>query len=131
MEKLIETADAEEIINAFTYTFVAEDQKKYARMILITKIIYMRLFQDQIANAMIAESNSNNAEYVKSVLQHGIDVGRIESGFDVGAYAELFIGSRANMAVRAFADPDYVVGQYKQDIQILALLARLLATALK
>jgi len=131
VKKLVETANADEIVRAFTYTFMAGDEKKYVRLILITKIIYMRLFQDQVANRMIAESNRNNAEYVESVLQYGINAGLIESDFDIKAFAELFIGSRVNMAIRAFADPGYIVGQYKQDMQVLALLARLLATAFK
>jgi len=131
VKKLLETRKVEEIVKAFTYTFMAGDEKEYVRMVLITKIIYMRLFQDPVANGMILDSNRNNAEYVESVLQYGIESGLIESDFDIKAFAELFVGSRANMAIKAFADPSYIVGQYKQDMQVLALLARLLATAFK
>ena len=131
IKKLIETASAEEIINAFTYTFVTDDQKKYARMILITKIVYMRLFQDPLANAIFAEANANNSEYVMSVLKHGIDIGRIESGFDVKTFTDVFIGAIQIMGIKAFSDAKYTVGQLEEHGRIMALMARLLSTALK
>ena len=131
MKKFIETAGAEEIIRAFVYTFESEDQKKYVRMILITKIVYMRLFQDPIANAIFAEANINNTEYVTSVLKHGIDVGRIEHDFDLETFADVLIGSMIVMGIRAFASTTYTVGQLGHEKNILALYARLLSTALK
>ena len=131
MKKMIETASAEELVPAFFYTFVTEDKKKYVRMILITKIIYMRLFQDPIANAMFIENNKNNAEYVTSVLQHGIDEGRLESSFDIETFADVLIGAMEVMGINAFAGANYKVGQLDQEKRILALLARLLGTALK
>jgi AcrR family transcriptional regulator len=131
MKTFIETAEAKEIIEAFRYTFQTESRKKYVRMILITKIIYMRLFQDPVANAMFAESNANNTEYVVTTLQHGINVGRIESGFDLATFADVLIGSMTIMGIKAFANPSYTVGQLKQEEDILSLLTRLLATALK
>ena len=130
MKKLIETAGPEEMIRAFTYTFETEDQKKYVRMILITKIIYMRLFQDPAANAMFAESNKNNAEYVISILKHGIEAGRVESGFDIETFADILIGSMTVMGIKAFSSPAYAVSQLEQENHILALLARLLSSAL-
>ena len=131
MKKIIETASADELVPTFFYTFVTEDRKKYVRMILITKIIYMRLFQDPIANTMFTENNKNNAEYVTSVLQHGIDAGRLESSFDIETFADVLIGAMEVMGINAFAGANYKVGQLDQEKRILALLARLLGTALK
>ena len=131
MKTLIETANAEEIISAISYTFETEDQKKYVRMILITKIIYMRLFQDPVANAMFAEANKNNAEYVVSILKHGVSIGRIECGFDLETFAGIFIGSRQIMGIKSFAAKDYSVGQLEQEKRISALIARLLSSVLK
>jgi len=131
MKKLIETASAEEIVSTFFYTFVTEDQKKYVRMILITKIIYMRLFQDSTANTIFADNNINNAEYVIDILKHGIDIGRIAPDFDVETFADVLIGSMTIMGIKAFSGRDYVVGQLEQEKRILALLARLLSSALK
>jgi len=131
MKKIIETADADEILRSFVYTFVTDDQKKYVRMILITKIVYTRLFQDPVANAMFAESNRNNAEYVISVLKHGIEVGRIDPHFDTETFADVLIGSMIIMGIKSFASPDYMVGQLDQENRILAMYARLLSAVLK
>jgi AcrR family transcriptional regulator len=130
MKKLIETANAEELITAFAYNFDSEDNKKYVRMILITKIIYMRLFQDKAANAMFAESNINNNEYVVNVLKHGINIGRIDPAFDTVTFADILIGSIVIMGIKAFSGTAYQVGQLEQEKLIHAILARLLSTAL-
>jgi len=131
MKKLIETAEAKEMVEAFWYTFETDDKKKYVRMILITKIVYMRLFQDPAANAIFAETNISNAKYVISVLQHGINAGRIESGFDVVTFADVLIGSMTIMGIKAFAEANYTVRQLKQEGDILSMLIRLFSTALK
>ena len=128
MKSLIETADTEEIINTFRYTFVSEDKKKYVRMVLITKIIYMRLFQDPAANSIFAESNKNNAEYVTDVLKHGIDLGRFDPEFDIYTFADIFIGAITIMGIKAFAGAVYEVKQLDQEKHIQAQLARLLST---
>lgn len=130
MKKMIETAGADEIISKFFYSFVTDDQKKYVRMILITKIVYMRLFQDRIANAIFTDSNACNAEYVVSILRHGVNAGRISSGFDIETFADVLIGAITIMGVKAFAGTDYKVGQLEQEDRIRALLTRLLSTAL-
>jgi len=130
MKKLIESASAEEIVRNFFFTFETEDQKKYVRMILITKIIYMRLFQDPLANAMFHKNNCNNTEFVVSVLKHGIDVGRVKSDFDLETFASILIGAAEIMGIKAFSDANYSVGQLDQEKRILNLLARLLSTAL-
>jgi len=44
MKEFITTASAYEIVRTFARTYESEDQKKYVRMILITKIVIMRLF---------------------------------------------------------------------------------------
>jgi AcrR family transcriptional regulator len=131
MKSLIETASIDEIMRAFVYTFVTEDQKKYVRMVLITKIIYMRLFQDPIANSMFTEVNMKNAEYVIDILKHGMDVGRIDLSLDAETFADVLIGSMIIMAVKSFARPTYVVGQLEQENRILTLYTRLFSTVLK
>ena len=131
MKKFIETAGAEEIVKSLWYTFETENKKKYVRMILITKIIYMRLFQDPAANAMFLDANVNNAEYVINVLKHGINIGRIENGFDVETFADVLIGSMTIMGVKAFARASYQVGQLAQEGDILSMLSRILSTAMK
>ena len=131
VKRLVETAEAEEIVKAFRYTFESENKEKYTRMILITKIIYMRLFQDPIANAKFAEMNANDAEYVASILKHGVEIGRIENDFDLETFADVLVGSRTIMGINAFARTSYRVGQLAQEEDILSLFSRLLSTALK
>ena len=130
MKRHMESDSVENIVTTFFYTFVSEDKQKYTRMILITKIIYMRLFQDPLANAMFLEAHQDNAEYVTSVLAHGIAIGRLDPAFDSRTFADVLIGSLEIMGVRAFAGAAYQVGQLDQEKLILALLAKLLSTAL-
>ena len=131
MKEIIETADATEFIVNLFYTFETDDIKKYTRMILITKIIYMRLFQDPIANAMFTESNANNAEYVMTILKHGIEINRLAADFDIETFSDVLIGSKIIMGIRAFASSNYQVGQLDQEQRILALLVQLFSTAFK
>ena len=132
LKKMIETANAEEMTQALVYTFESENPKKYVRMVLITKIIYMRLFQDPVANNMFAEINNNNTEYVVSVLKHGISVGRIDPDFDTETFSDILIGALQVMGIKSFAGTKaYVVNQLDKEKRILALVTRLLSTALK
>ncbi|MCL2150140.1 MAG: TetR/AcrR family transcriptional regulator [Dehalococcoidia bacterium] len=131
MRAVIETADAEEFVRTLFYTFDTDDPKKHARMARITKIIYMRLFQDPIANAMFAESNNHNAEYAIGILRYGVGVGRIDSSFDLESFVNLLMGSMDFIVVKSLANPAYASGQLEQEKRNLALLSRLLSAALK
>lgn len=131
MKKMIESAGADEIIRALAFTFDTGDQKKQTRMILITKIIYMRIFQDPTANMIFTEGNTNNKKYVVDILKHGRDIGRISCDFDIETFADILIGAVTIMGIRAFASKDYTVAELSEKELILALLARLFATALK
>jgi len=130
MKKMMDASSAQELVTTLFFTFMTDDQKKYRRMILITKIIYMRLFQDPLANEIYAQSNINNAEYVTEILNYGIESGRLEKDFDVQTFADVLIGAMAIMGINAFAGADYKIGQLDQEKRILALLARLLGSAM-
>jgi len=127
MKKLIETASPEEFLHAISYTFEGEDQKKYVRMILITKIIYMRLFMDPIANAIFTNGNRENSEYLVEILKHGVAVGRIAPELDIETFADVLIDSRIIMGIKAFTAPEYTPNQLDDEKRIIALLARVLA----
>jgi predicted DNA-binding protein YlxM (UPF0122 family) len=131
MKKMIETANTEEFVNALDYTFDSGDQKKYIRMILITKIIYMRLFQDPAANTIFTESSINNINYIVSILEHGVSIGRINPNFDIETSADVLVGAKQIMGIKAFADANYVAGPINQEKRILELFARLLSPLLK
>ena len=133
MKKLVETAIADEIMNALIYTFDSDDKEKHTRMVLITKIVNMRLYQDKIANKIFNETILNNKEYVSNVLQHGIIVGRIDRGFDTEIFAEVLVGAIMFRGITSLAgSPDALgeVGQIEQEAKILNLFTRLLSTAL-
>ena len=130
MKKMIETADAEEFIFAMTRNYVSEDQKKHVRMILITKIIYMRLFQDTAASAMFNEHNADDVQYVTAVMQHGIDVGRLQPDFDLETFATVVLGSMMGMGLMAFANPAYTVGLLDHESRVRSMLSRILVSAL-
>ena len=129
MKKLMETGSAKEIVDKFSYTFETDDKKKYVRMILITKIVYMRLFQDPIANRVFTETNTNNADYIVSLLRYGIEIGRIDPDFDIEIFADVLIGAKEVMGIRAFSDPAYVTGQVEHEPRIMALFIRLMSSS--
>ena len=131
MKKLIETADAEEFMFAMTRNYVSDDPKKHVRMILITKIVYMRLFQDASANTMFIEHNLDDYRYVVEILQYGIDVGRILPDFDMEIFARVLTGSMMAMGIEAFADPNYTVGLLDHEVRVRKMLVRLFKTALR
>ena len=127
---LIETAPVEKLIPAFFFTFEGLPPEQYMRMILITKIIYMRLYQDPLANKIFQEGDQDNHKYLVEILSHGQKVGRVKPDFDIDTFSDVLIGSLQIMGVKAFAQFDYEVGQLEQEKRILALLTRLLATGL-
>ena len=129
MKQIIETGDPDEVINGFVYTYESEDLKQYTRIVLITKIIYMRLFQDPLANKSFTDSNASNIEYVMEVLQHGINIGRIDPDFDTLTFADVLLGSLQAMAIKAFSSTSYAVGQLDQEYRIRAMITRLLGSA--
>ena len=129
MKELVETASAEEITTGFMYNHVSENQKHYIRMILITKIIYMRLFQDPLANAMFSKINNNNIRHVSDTLQHGKEIGRIDPDFDILTFADVLIGAMHIMGIEAFADVSYEVQQLDKEVNILLMISRILNSA--
>ena len=74
--------------------------------------------------------NVNNADYVRHVLEHGIEAGGVDPDFDKEIFADALIGAMQIMGIRAFAKPSYVVTQLDEEKRILALQTRLLSTAL-
>jgi len=130
VKEQLETATVEEIVPLLRYSFVSDDKKKYVRMVLITKIIYMRIFQDSIANSIFSQLNADSVSYVVTILQHGIDIGRVSADFDLETFANLLVGAMSMMGIQAFADASYIVGQLEREKHISAMLTKLLTTAL-
>jgi AcrR family transcriptional regulator len=130
MKLLVETASAEDLIRPFIYTYETGSHKHFVRMVLITKIIYMRLFQDPMAYAAFADGNNRNREYIMDIMRHGINARRIEPDFNISTFADVLIGAMQILAIKGFAKPDYKVGQFDQLEQLLEMLGRLLKSAM-
>ena len=130
MMKRLESESAEELIFALARNFASDDQKQHMRMILITKLIYMRLFQDAAANEMFNENNDNETKYLTSILTHGVEVGRIRPDFDKEAFASILLGSMVAMGVMAFASPAYTVGLLDHESRMRSMLATLFESGL-
>lgn len=130
-KSVLETGSAEEITGLMFYTFESSDQKKYMRMVLITKIMYMRLFQDKRATEIFYKTNKKSCEYLMDLLQYLEDIGRLDKSFDKETFAEVFLGSVEIYAIKSFIDADYAVGQYPKEKQILSILSHILANVLK
>lgn len=130
-KNVLKTGTAEEIANLLFYTFEYGDQKKYIRMTLTTKILYMRLFQDKRATEIFNRTNKASCEYIVELLQYMEDIGRLNKNFDKETFAEVFLGSVEIYGIKAFIDANYEVAQYPKEKQILLILSYILETALK
>jgi len=130
MKSRIAVLDGTSLVRSFMYTFECDDLQHYMRMVYITKIIYMRIFQDNIASSTFIDSNRDNADYVISIMQHGVEIGRVDPGFDLQTFADVMIGAFEVMGIRAFVNPEYIVGQLDQESRIVAMLGRLVDSAL-
>ena len=115
---VIETGSREDIYQELMLNFVSEDEKKYKRMVLTAKIVMMRIFNDKRANQIFYELNNFKPQsYVKELLEYGVSIGRIES-FDIDTYANFLSGMMFFMGIKAFARPDYSVGQLDEEERI-------------
>lgn len=126
LKEMLKTCTKEEFINALSFTFETPDEKKYRRMILIVKIIYMRIFNDSKANNIfLITMNRDNKTFVKEILEFGVSIGRI-SPFDIDTYADFLIGQRQIMGIKAFANPEYVVQQLEEEKLLMKMLTDIL-----
>ena len=115
---IIETGNREDIFRTITFNFVSDDPKKYRRMILTTKIVMIRIFNDRRANQIFLEfSCQKPAAYVKELLEYGVSIGRIEN-FDIDTYTNFLTGMLFSMGFKAFASPDYTIGQIDEEARI-------------
>lgn len=126
MTNILETGTKEEFFSDMAFTFEASDPAKYERMLMCTKIIYMRIFHDERAREIFLEIMNQAAEdYLNKILEHGISAGVLEE-FDVATYSKLLIGQRHIIGMKAFISPDYQPHQLEEEGRILNLCAELL-----
>lgn len=120
-----------ELCNAIMFTFESTDEEKYKRMILITKIIYMRLYQDSRAqDIFLGMMNADCEEYIKEILQYGVSSGVIEA-FDISTYAKFLVGLRHIMGIKAFTRINYEPQQLEEEEYIIKMCADILPLKVK
>ena len=124
--RVFKTGSREEMFKTMMFDFVSKDEKKYKRMVLATKIVMMRIFNDERANRVFLEITCDKtAEITKDLLEYGISAGRLEN-FDVDTYSSFLIGMLFFMGIKAFARPDYAVGQLDEEKRIGKMLMDIL-----
>lgn len=121
----------DDICLALMFTFETEDSDRYRWMIWTTKIILMRIFQDERARYIFNDlMNHDNEEYLEEILQYGVSQGVFEK-FDTTTYAKLLIGQRLFMGVRVFIDPDYAPRQLEEEAGLFKMCAGIIPFAAK
>lgn len=126
MKEFIKTCTPLEFLESIHYSFDGESKQNYIRMSLITKIAYMRLFQDPTARDIILNYlGTHGHAYVKEVLQYGIDIGRI-APLDVDTFAICYNHQLHMMGISAFCSNDYTVDYIPLEIKIKELFSNML-----
>lgn len=126
---ILENGDMTGLVKAFLFTFESADEKKYRRMVLITKIIYMRIFYDpQAKDIFLNMMTASKENLTKRVLDSGVSSG-ILAPFDTESYAGLLGECRHIMGIKAFARPDYSVGQLEEEQKLISFFSGLLREA--
>lgn len=126
IKKVISSGTKEEIINMITFTFESRDVKKYHRMVLTSKLVYMRIFNDEKAkNIFLTFMSEKPKAYVEKYMEYGVSIGRFKP-FDIRTYAALLVGCRHSMALSAFANVEYSVGQLEEEDRLNKILENLL-----
>lgn len=79
IKELLNTCTPLEFVRAIHHDFEGEGHENFVRMVLITKIVFMRMFSDVRAGGIFLDlMTSNSVEYTKKLLSYGIETGRIE-----------------------------------------------------
>jgi len=124
-KKIMEKGTRKEIISCLFVMFHSPDEVKTARLVLTTKIIWMRMFQDETAKKLCLDLLKSTIEYTTEILNHGIAIGRIPP-FDVDNYAMFLFRERSMMGMIAFLDEHYSVRKLPEEEEILKMADELL-----
>lgn len=128
MKELLKNGTKDQFCSALMFTFeeIGQNAEKYKRMTLITKIIYMRLYQDERARDLfLIQMNSEVESYVQEILEYGVSIGVLEK-FDIPTYTKFLVGQRHIMGIKAFANPNYELKQLEEEKRIMQMSADML-----
>lgn len=118
-----------DLIKAILFTFEDEDEKKYRRMVLISKIIYMRIFNDEQArDIFLRVMITHKEDLTKKLLDYGIECGKFKP-FDTETYSVILNECRHIMGIKAFARPGYEVQQLDEETKLIGFFSAMLPRA--
>lgn len=126
LKKLIMVCSPREFIESLHCSFDKEGPENYARMNMIMKIIYTRIFKDDTAREiMMVELGSVCIDMTKDVLDYAIKAGRLEP-IDTYTFSSCFIDQLHMMGIKAFTNPSHLSGFISEEIKIKELFAKML-----
>ena len=123
----IETGSALDIVTVLSDSAFEFEEKKAVRMVLITKIILMRIYQDAKANQFFLHDwYETDISHLRKWLGYAVEIGRLPEDFDVEHFSIFFWRQLIMMAVWAFAEPGYEVRVVDEEKHLLKMFAGLL-----
>lgn len=126
MKRLICVITPQEFVDKVHFRFDKEGEKIYWRMSLIMKIIYTRIFIDDMANSIFSVTlGRDSILYSKEILDYGISIGRVEP-LDTYLFSSCLNGQLHMMGIRAFTDPEHTASTVPDEPKIQELYASML-----
>jgi len=123
----IETGSPFDIVNILYNTVFVFEEELEEKMNLIFKIILMRVFDDPKANHFFThEWYKEDFNHLKTWLNYAVEIGRLETGFDIDNFSILLWNQMIMMSVWAFAYPDHESDKLIEKKRLFEIFARLL-----
>lgn len=129
LQHIISAGTKEEVLSGLVrVSFLTLPALLSKRLILITKILYARLYSDRRAGNIFWESFESNCAYVTAALDYGIQIGRFHP-FDTQGYAFAMTAQYSAVGMISFIKPGYRPGEMQEEARILAFMKELLPFA--
>ncbi|MCL2106827.1 MAG: TetR/AcrR family transcriptional regulator [Oscillospiraceae bacterium] len=124
----VETGSALDVLTIFLDPAITNHEEKIAlRMVLISKIIMMRIFNDPKANQFfLHEMFETDMRYMKKWLGYAVEIGRLAEEFDIENFSIFYWRQLIMMGIWAFADPNYEVRILDEEAVLLNWFAGML-----
>ena len=128
IQAAVETGLALDVLTVFLDPAIANYEEKIAlRMVLISKIVMMRIFNDPRANQFfLHEMFETDMQYMKKWLGYAVEIGRLEKDFDIDNFSIFYWRQLIMMGIWAFADPNYEVRILDEEAVLLHWFAGML-----
>lgn len=118
IRETISMGSMEEIVRGFTQVSFARREKHHAaRMMLISKIIFTRMYHDASAAEIYRTQTLSDKEFIKEALDYGVEIGRFPP-FETEACASSFVALYNQMGSMAFIQSEYEPGEPEEERKI-------------